>query len=205
MELIEIIKKFAESGWDMIDTPAKAWLAIRDEKDVDGAITTALINAIAQADRECGSCGCEFDPLYKRALELLLIQKAAEIIQANLETRNYCSLTLMDPDGRPMTTTITPSKAEGINWITFCTGYGTRTERIEYSKDACVCFNSPEYHIALKGSMEIITDLEVKKEMWYDGLTNHFSGPEDAGYVVLKFVADSYSLFIDWQSVRGTI
>ena len=134
-----------------------------------------------------------------------LIHKAAEIIRNNRDTVGYCSLTLMDTDGRPMTTTITPSKSEGIRWITFCTGYGTRTERIEFCKDACVCFNSSEYHIALKGSMEIITDLEVKREMWYDGLTNHFTGPEDPGYVVLKFVADSYSLFIDWQSVRGTL
>lgn len=111
----------------------------------------------------------------------------------------------MDTDGRPTTTTITPAKAEGIQWIAFCTGYGTRTERIQLCKDACVCFNSPKYHISFKGSMEIITDADVKKEMWYEGLGNHFDGPEDPGYVVLKFVADSYNLFIDWQSARGSI
>lgn len=45
----------------------KALCAAIDEKaDRDG-----LIGAIKQADAECGSCGCEFDPLYKRALELL--------------------------------------------------------------------------------------------------------------------------------------
>lgn len=41
--------------------------------------------------------------------------------------------------------------------------------------------------------------------MWYEGLANHFSGPEDPGYVVLKFTADSYTLFIDWNTVRGTL
>lgn len=30
-----------------------------------------LVLAIKQADKECGSCGCDFDPLYKRALELI--------------------------------------------------------------------------------------------------------------------------------------
>ena len=134
-----------------------------------------------------------------------LIQKAADIIQNNCNEKGYCALTLMDTDGRPTTTTITPSKAEGIRWITFCTGFGTRTERIELCKDACVCFNSPEYHISLKGRMEIITDLEVKKEMWYEGMANHFAGPEDLGYVVLKFVADSYNLFIDWEGAKGNI
>ena len=71
MELVVIIEKFAESGWDLIDGPAKVWLATVDEKEADGAVTSKLIEAIEQADKECGSCGCEFDPLYKRALELL--------------------------------------------------------------------------------------------------------------------------------------
>ena len=134
-----------------------------------------------------------------------IIKKASDIIQKQCGEGGYCALTLMDTDGRPNTTTITPSKAEGIKWITFCTGFGTRTERIQFSPNACVCFNSPEYHISLKGKMEIITDAEVKNEMWYDGLKNHFTGPNDPGYIVLKFTADSCTLFIDWQTVRGTL
>ena len=35
--------------------------------------TAELIKAVEQADKECGNCGCEFDPLYKRALELLIV------------------------------------------------------------------------------------------------------------------------------------
>ncbi len=135
----------------------------------------------------------------------ILIKKAADIIQGQCNENGYCSLTLMDTDDRPNTTTITPSKADGIKSMTFCTGFGTRTDRINFRPDACVCFNSAEHHISLKGKMEIITDPEVKREMWYGGLANHFSGPEDEGYVVLKFVADSYTLFIDWQTVRGTL
>jgi hypothetical protein len=62
-ELTGILAKFAESGWDLIVEPSKAWLAGRGDK-------TELVAAIEQADSECGSCGCEFDPLYKRALAL---------------------------------------------------------------------------------------------------------------------------------------
>ena len=47
-ELKTIMEKFAASGWDLISVPA-----------------------IKQADKECGSCGCNLDPLYKRVLELL--------------------------------------------------------------------------------------------------------------------------------------
>lgn len=67
VELVEIIKKFSESGWELIDAPSKEWLA--DNKS--SKTTAELIKAVEQADKECGNCGCEFDPLYKRALELL--------------------------------------------------------------------------------------------------------------------------------------
>ena len=63
-ELKTIMEKFASSGCDLIAVPAKQWLDGNADKD-------ALTAAIQQADKECGSCGCDFDPLYKRALELI--------------------------------------------------------------------------------------------------------------------------------------
>ncbi|MDE6148512.1 MAG: hypothetical protein K2F81_00230 [Ruminococcus sp.] len=64
MELKSIMEKFAESSWDLIADPAKKWL--------DGNIDkNELKAAIKIADDECGTCGCELDHLYKRALELL--------------------------------------------------------------------------------------------------------------------------------------
>lgn len=63
-EFISIMRKFAESGWDLIAVPAQKWLDGTTDRD-------ALISAVKQADKECGNCGCALDPLYKRALELL--------------------------------------------------------------------------------------------------------------------------------------
>ena len=62
-ELKTIMEKYAASGWDLISVPAQQWLDGKADKD-------ALVSAINQADKECGSCGCNLDPLYKRALEL---------------------------------------------------------------------------------------------------------------------------------------
>lgn len=58
------MEKFVSSGWELISVPAQQWLDGKADK-------AALAAAIQQADKECGSCGCDFDPLYKRALELL--------------------------------------------------------------------------------------------------------------------------------------
>lgn len=63
-ELKSIMEKFVASGWDLIAVPAQQWLDGKADKDT-------LVTAIKQADIECGSCGCELDSLYKRALELL--------------------------------------------------------------------------------------------------------------------------------------
>lgn len=63
-ELNQIIEKFATSGWDLIEKPSKEWLKGGNNKD-------ALLKSIKQAVKECGNCGCEYDSLYQRALELL--------------------------------------------------------------------------------------------------------------------------------------
>ena len=63
-ELKSMMEKFAASGWDLISVPAQQWLDGKFDRE-------AFISAVKQADRECGSCGCEMDPLYKRALELI--------------------------------------------------------------------------------------------------------------------------------------
>ena len=57
-ELKSIMEKFVASGWDLISIPAQQWLDGKADKDT-------LVSS------ECGSCGCELDPLYKRALELI--------------------------------------------------------------------------------------------------------------------------------------
>lgn len=72
-ELKGIIKEFADCGWDLIDGPAKAWLEAVDNETLTAEVTNLLIKAVEAADEDCGSCGCSFDPLYKRALELLKV------------------------------------------------------------------------------------------------------------------------------------
>ena len=63
-ELKAIMQKSVASGWDLTGVPAQEWLDGKADKGT-------LVSAVKQADKECGSCGCELDPLYKRALELL--------------------------------------------------------------------------------------------------------------------------------------
>lgn len=136
-----------------------------------------------------------------------IIQRAGDIIQGRTGGGNegYCALALISPEGYPTVSTISISKADGIKWLTFCTGLGSKDARIKHSNKAGVCVNSEEYNISLIGTIEIITTPEVKKDMWYDGLEHHFSGWDDPNYCVLKFTTEQYNLFVDWQSARGAL
>jgi flavin reductase (DIM6/NTAB) family NADH-FMN oxidoreductase RutF len=62
-ELKIILEKFADSGWKLISIPSKKYLKGDGTKE-------DLVLAIEQADKDCGNCGCEYDSLYKRFLEL---------------------------------------------------------------------------------------------------------------------------------------
>ncbi|HBH94873.1 MAG TPA: general stress protein [Ruminococcaceae bacterium] len=135
-----------------------------------------------------------------------IIEKAGKIIaERACGPENFCALIFVDQKGYPHATTISISKSEGIKWLTFCTGTGAKADIINNCNKAGVCINSSEYHIGLKGTVEQITDPSVKKEMWYDGLKNHFSGWDDPNYCVLRFTTESYSLFVDWQDVKGDL
>lgn len=135
-----------------------------------------------------------------------IISKAGKIVEQNSGMGTHCVLAQLDLDGYPTAATVTASKADGINWITFCTGLGSnKANRIRKCNTASVCFDSEEYNITLVGTMEILTDPEIKKEMWYEGLVNHFSGPDDPNYCVLRFHTKRYNLLVDWQEVRGEL
>ncbi len=139
-------------------------------------------------------------------MEQEILRKAGEIVEKNTGADAYCVLSLIDADGYPTASTITASKADGIHWMTFCTGLGNpKTNRIDKCKQASVCFNSPEYNITLVGDIEVVTDPGVKQEMWYSGLANHFNGPEDPNYCVLRFTTKRYSLLVDWKEVKGNL
>ena len=135
-----------------------------------------------------------------------IIIRAGEVVAQNLGEVGYCALALIDIDGYPTASTISAAKADGIKWLTFCTGLSSpKADRIKKCNRASVCFNSPEYNITLVGTIEILTDPDVKKEMWYGGLTQQFSGPEDPNYCVLKFKTERYNLLVDWKEARGTL
>lgn len=134
------------------------------------------------------------------------ILKAGEIIAKNAQENGYCTLALIDLEGYPTASTISASKNDGINWITFCTGlHWPKSDRIRKCNRASVCFNSIDHNITLVGTIELITDQEVKNEMWCSDLSDYFKGPNDPDYCVLRFETKRYNIFADSKEAVGTL
>jgi len=142
-----------------------------------------------------------------------ILTKVSEIIQQNTVKNGVfkgeiCVISLIDEDGFPTMSTITPSKCDGIHWITFCTLLDhNRAKRTIANKNASVCFSSNAYCVNLVGEMEVITSPDVEHDMWYDGLSHFFASPDDPNYCVLKFTTKRYKYFntADETEVAGTI
>jgi len=137
------------------------------------------------------------------------IAKAEEIIKsktAEVGMGEGVTLSLLDHEGYPTTSTLSISKADGIRQITFGAALDSnKAKRAKENSRASVCLfdddfvNGVYYNITLVGDIEIITDIETKKETWYQGLEAHFpnGGIDDPNYCVLKFTTKRYNLWVD--------
>jgi len=140
-----------------------------------------------------------------------VIAKAAEIIRSKSSEVNMgagVALSLIDDEGYPTTSSVSIAKSDGIRQITFCTTMGSnKAKRAMACNRASICIfddkydenyeESSYYNITLVGTIEVVTDLETKKEMWYEGMEEHCSGPEDENYCVLRFTTKRYNLWVD--------
>ena len=133
-----------------------------------------------------------------------LITRAGEIISSralgNYAEGNsgyYSSLALIDFDGYPTVSTLSISKADGVRTLYYITSLDSNAaKRAKNNNRASVCINADLYHISLVGTIEVLTDLPTKNEMWYSGAEEHFSGPDDPNLCILRFTTERYNILI---------
>ena len=115
-------------------------------------------------------------------------------------------LTVIDEEGYPCSTMLTASKADGFDTVYFCTGSNYRkTRRLLKDKRACIyLFNESLFAaVSLVGDAAVVTEPDIKKQVWFDELKDSFSGPDDNNWCVIAFKPIRYNFFIDGQNVYG--
>jgi len=138
-----------------------------------------------------------------------VIAKAEEIIRSKTAEVNMgvgVTLSLLDHEGYPTTSTLSISKADGIRQIIFAGQLDSnKAKRAKEDGRASICIfddnyeDGAYYNITLVGDIEVATDIATKKATWYQGLEEYFpnGGVDDPNYCVLKFTTKRYNLWVD--------
>ena len=126
-----------------------------------------------------------------------IIEKANQIIK----TCDAAYFGVIDEDGYPSVSTVSPTGTENIQEVFFTTNIGGNKEkRLRKSGRASICFRSGNDNITLVGEAEILTDQETKSRMWQDWFINHYPGGEtDPNYIVVKLTTKRISLWVDFE------
>ena len=143
-----------------------------------------------------------------------IIARASEVINSRTDyigggMEGYVVLSLIDEYGYPTSSTVSISKADGVNWMTFIGGVGENKEkRIQKCNKASVCLASSEYNITLVGTMEILTDSAVKRAHWQKVFEEAYNiSPDDPQCCILRFNTERYNIFFesDDTEARGSL
>lgn len=121
-----------------------------------------------------------------------------------LEQAQVVILTSVNKEGYPRPVPMSKIKSEDISRIWFATGLDSvKTRDFLSNTKSGVCFQENGNSIALTGTVEVITDEKVKKELWQDWFIAHFpQGPTDPNYVLLKFQGEHATYWIDGEFIH---
>lgn len=127
-----------------------------------------------------------------------------EKAEAMLQRCEVVVLTSINKEGYPRPVPMSKINSDGISVIWMATGLNSvKTKDFLANPKAGVCFQEQGNSVALTGEVEIITDNAIKKELWQDWFIEHFTeGATDPNYVLIKFVAQHATYWIDGKFVH---
>ena len=113
---------------------------------------------------------------------------------------------VIDKEGFPTVSTVSPVKPESILEICFTTNADSnKAQRLQSNNKASVCFQAGNDNITLVGVAEILADQESKSRYWMDWFIAHYPGGEtDPNYIVVKVTTKRVSLWVDGEIAEFT-
>ncbi len=111
----------------------------------------------------------------------------------------------VDQEGFPNTKAmLKPRKRVGIKEIYFSTNTSSiRVAQFKQNPKSCLYFFDRSFFrgVMLRGTMDVLTDIEIKKEIWQDGDEIYYpEGIIDTDYCVLRFTAIDGRYYSNFKS-----
>lgn len=126
-----------------------------------------------------------------------LMNKAEEIVR----NAKIATIGKIDDKGYPRTSMISNIKTEGLNTLWFTTGLtSSKVKFFTQNNKASVCYTDGENNVTLLGIVDILTDPDLKEQLWLDWFIHYFpGGVTDPNYCLLKFTTKEVHYWIDKQ------
>ena len=133
------------------------------------------------------------------------MRNPTETIGNLIDKQSVSFISSVDENGYPTTKAmLAPVKREGIKTFYWHTNSPSmRIQQYRNNPKACIYFYDKRFFrgVMLRGTMEVIDDLEVKKEFWDDGFSMYYTGGVDGGdFILLKFTAEKGRYYSNFHS-----
>jgi len=139
-----------------------------------------------------------------------MMRNPAETIGNLIDKQSVSFISSVDENGFPNTKAmLPPCKRDGIK--TFYWHTNSPSMRVKQYRDnpkACIYFFDKRFFrgVMLKGTMEILDDKIIKKEIWKAGFSIYYKGGMNGGdFIILKFTAESGRYYSNFNSEDFTI
>jgi general stress protein 26 len=133
-----------------------------------------------------------------------------ETIGNLIDKQSVCFISSVDEDGYPNTKAMLPPvKREGIKVFYWHTNSPSmRIKQYRNNPKASVYFCDKRFFrgVMLKGTMDVLDDEKIKKEIWRDEFETYYKGGADGDdFIILRFTAKSGRYYCNFNSENFAI
>ncbi|MDR0232763.1 MAG: pyridoxamine 5'-phosphate oxidase family protein [Dysgonamonadaceae bacterium] len=133
------------------------------------------------------------------------MKNSAETIENLIDQQDVSFISSVDENGYPNTKAmLAPVKRNGIKTFYWHTNSPSmRIKQYRNNQKACIYFCDKHSFrgVMLKGIMEVIDDVDIKKEIWKDGFSMYYQGGRDGGdFIILRFTAETGRYYSNFRS-----
>lgn len=140
---------------------------------------------------------------WKEKDERTLEEKAIRLL-SQCENVTVASI---DADGYPRPVQMSKVSTKGFHEVWMATtADSVKVRDFRQNNKAGLCYDHYGDGVALRGTVEVVTDDTIRKDMWHDWFIHHFpGGPSDPDYVLLHFVGKEATFWIDGEFAHSLI
>jgi general stress protein 26 len=134
-----------------------------------------------------------------------MMRNPTDTISNLIEKQSVSFISSVDENGFPNTKAMLPpvkkKKKKTFYWHT--NSPSMRIKQYRNNPKACIYFCDKRFYrgVMLKGTMEVLDNPEIKKEIWKDEFSMYYNGGMDGGdFIILKFTAESGRYYSNFHS-----